>query len=160
MKRGSIIKRRMAGDLMHCPKLGRLIGAKRSFYHTGIYIGKRKVIHFAGESPWDSDACVEEVTILGFSQGYRVYVLAEPLDRRHGCLVCDEAKRILKAGRRSHKTYSLISNNCQDFTRQCYEVEFIEDGLKWYVPAPPTQRDHILAVERFIPTTILKATGR
>ena len=126
MKKGSIIHRPLDGALGFV------------YEHAGIYIGKKKVIHFAGEAFGDSDAMIEEITLHKFSKGHDVRIVKEPHDRVHGRNVCAKAEEILQSHNTYNKSYCFVSRNCESFVKECFELI---DGKGELVKAPKSQVD-------------------
>jgi len=105
IKKGSIIQRRVKG----------LFG--KVFVHTGIYIGNGRVIHFDGEGIFDKGE-IREVSLEEFAGGEKIEVRRKPRDLRHANEIISKASSM----KGQPRNYSFFNNNCQDFTKECYDV--------------------------------------
>ena len=114
-KPGSILKRPLDGitGFFYC--------------HVGIYIGKKKVIHFCGFKKGDRNAVIRKDSLSRFADGHPIKVHTQPVSDAHAKAVVREAKRLCGLDHNEfNKSYSFIFNNCEDFTTSCYEVEYYE----------------------------------
>ncbi len=133
---GSIIKRDLDG----------LPGT--AMFHVGIYIGKGKVIHFNGEWGSGAKAHIEKTTLSAFSKGRPVRVHSAPKNPTHGKAVVRKANRAIANPKGWDGKYNFASNNCEDFTQHCFEVEYREakNGEKSKGSAPWSQRAKAVVV--------------
>ncbi len=92
------------------------------FYHAGIYIGNGDVIHFSGMGK-NVNAKIEKISLSEFSNGKHVYVWAMPVDDKHGEHICKKAENILNNNNRYNGQYDIVTNNCEDFITDCFEVD-------------------------------------
>jgi hypothetical protein len=117
-------------------KPGDVIIAQRiCYHHYGIYAGRGRVIHFAGEKgDFLSDVKVRETTLAQFARGDSVFVCIFPkIDKNlFSCYdTLQQAKSKLgKTG------FNLVFNNCEHFARWCktgqkvsFQVQYIMDSL-------------------------------
>ena len=112
IKRGSIIQRE--------------VSVTEWAVHTGIYIGRNKVIHFDGESS-NSDKSLDKVVMTSleeFSDGKDVFIRKEPIDEIHGEKVIKRAFQIMNDKNNDYNgNYGIIfGKNCQDFTADCFNI--------------------------------------
>jgi Lecithin retinol acyltransferase len=91
----------------------RLIVRRRAYFHHGIYVGKGRVIHYAG---WFHSArgLVEDVTLEQFTEGHAYSVGRAPPDRRSGEQIVRRAR-----SRLGERSYHLLRNNCEHFCNWC-----------------------------------------
>ena len=114
---GSILKRRLhAGELMQ-PVTGRV------FDHLGIYAGRRRVIHFTGESKKDKEIRIRITSLQRFLEGENLRVHRTPANRDHAKAIVGEASRFINKRFRG-KEYHIVTNNCERFALHCYTVEY------------------------------------
>jgi hypothetical protein len=91
----------------------RLIVRRRAYFHHGIYVGKGRVIHYAG---WFHSArgLVEDVTLEQFTEGRAYSIGRTPADRRSGEQIVRRAR-----SRLGERSYHLLRNNCEHFCNWC-----------------------------------------
>lgn len=91
----------------------RLIVRRRAYFHCGIYVGKGRVIHYAG---WFRSArgLVEEVTLEQFTEGRPYRIGRMPADRHSGEEIVLRAR-----SRLGERHYHLLRNNCEHFCNWC-----------------------------------------
>jgi hypothetical protein len=82
--------------------------------HHGIYVGARKVVHYAGFAHGLRRGPVEEVPFAHFAHGQRVWVRSDaPSD-------FDVREVISRARSRvGEDRYRLLTNNCEHFCEWC-----------------------------------------
>lgn len=97
------------------PALGaHLVTPRRGFLHHGIYVGARKVIHYAGLSQGLRRGPVEEVSLSRFARGHSVLV------RHHAPADFDFLEIVRRArSRLGENGYRLLTNNCEHFCEWC-----------------------------------------
>ena len=90
----------------------RLVVSRRGYLHYGIYVGKGRVIHYAGLFLYPR-GCVEEVALEDFADGRPVSVGSVP---EWWC-----AEDIVRRARSrlGECRYDLLSNNCEHFCNWC-----------------------------------------
>jgi len=96
------------------PPLGsHLKSLRRGYTHHGIYVGRHRVIHYAGWANNQATGPIEETDLDSFTQG-------------NGCSVVPHAHAdspeviIARARRRLGETdYNVASNNCEHFCNSC-----------------------------------------
>jgi hypothetical protein len=91
-------------------------------HHAGIYIGNGNVIHFSGMGK-NENAKIETISLTEFANSKPVYVWATPVDNKHGEQICNKAKEILNNHNQYNGQYDIITNNCEDFVKECYEID-------------------------------------
>jgi Lecithin retinol acyltransferase len=104
---------RLVGD--HEPPLGsHLVTPRRGYLHHGIYVGARKVVHYAGFAHGLRRGPVEEVSVAHFASGERVWMRSDaPSD-------FDVREVIHRARARvGEDRYRLLTNNCEHFCEWC-----------------------------------------
>ena len=103
-------------------KKGDIIFAVRAFgtyLHYGVYVGKKKVIHFATEDFDDYDmdhAKIIQTSIEYFAHGADVYIEQEREGAKRDIDTVRCAKSHLGTGL---NTYNLFTNNCEHFANMC-----------------------------------------
>src|SRR5271155_2680190 len=97
------------------PPLGsHLVTSRRGYLHHGIYVGARKVVHYAGLVHGLRGGPVEEVSFAHFACGQRVWVRSgAPSDFDVGEVVCRARARV------GEDCYRLLTNNCEHFCEWC-----------------------------------------
>lgn len=108
------------------PKAGDHIRAKRIFpgpyYHHGIYIGDKKVIHFTPDGLFNiaiyADGMVEETTLADFAKEADVEVKIYTAEERKEMY---SRKQIVRNARSAlgKADYNLFFNNCEHFAESC-----------------------------------------
>lgn len=97
------------------PPLGsHLVTPRRGYLHHGIYVGARKVVHYAGLAHGLRRGPVEEVPVAHFARGHRVLVKSEApshFDVRE--VICRARSRV------GEDHYRLLTNNCEHFCEWC-----------------------------------------
>jgi hypothetical protein len=97
------------------PPLGsHLVTPRRGYLHHGIYVGARKVVHYAGLAHGLRRGPVEEVPFTHFARGQLVWVKPDALsdfDVRE--IVCRARSRV------GEDRYRLLTNNCEHFCEWC-----------------------------------------
>jgi hypothetical protein len=90
-----------------------LIVRHRAYFHHGIYVGRGRVIHYAG---WFHSArgLVEEVNLEQFTEGRPYSIGRTPADRRRGAQIVRRAR-----SRLGERSYHLLRNNCEHFCNWC-----------------------------------------
>lgn len=98
------------------PAVGAHVAVSRGAYtHHGIYVGRGRVIHYSGELGRKAEACICEISLSGFANGGRVYVVRSTARYER-----DEIVRRARS-RLGERDYSLAANNCEHFARWCRE---------------------------------------
>jgi hypothetical protein len=105
--------RLLAGDQE--PPLGsHLVTPRRGYLHHGIYVGARKVVHYAGFVHGLRRGPVEEVPFAHFARGQCVWVRSEvPSDFDVREVICRARSRV------GEDRYRLLTNNCEHFCEWC-----------------------------------------
>lgn len=115
---GSVIKRRLHAGGPVEPV------ARRLAYHVGVYVGRRRVIHFTGESKKSKNVKVKNTSLASFLQGEKLRVVMTPKDKEHAKAVVAEAKRLIN--KKFRGDYDIVRNNCEHFSLHCYRVTYVE----------------------------------
>lgn len=105
-------------------KKGDIIFAVRAFgpfpyLHYGVYVGEKKVIHFATEDFDDDDvdhAKIIQTSLEDFAHGDDVYIEKEREGAKSDIDTVRCAKAYLGTGLNS---YNLFTNNCEHFANMC-----------------------------------------
>jgi HRAS-like suppressor 3 len=91
-----------------------LVTKRPGYMHHGIYIGNRKVIHYAGLSRGLCRGLVEMVSIEHFASGFGFEVVPHPCVQYSGLEVVRRA-----VSRLGERRYRLLTNNCEHFCLWC-----------------------------------------
>ena len=85
--------------------------------HTGILTEKKTVIHFD-----DQDKIIKESSLNEFANRKKVVVRNRPINVAHANLIVNKAREIMnKRNNGYNNQYDFLFNNCQDFTKECYQ---------------------------------------
>jgi hypothetical protein len=98
------------------------------YSHHGIYVGKGRVVHYAGKSNGlfdDSCSFVQETALAQFAGQRTVYRVSEP-DAK---FAADEIVRRAKS-RLGENRYSVITNNCEHFVSWCIHGEHSSEQVQ------------------------------
>lgn len=97
------------------PPLGaHLVTPRHGYLHHGIYVGARKVVHYAGLAHGLRRGPVEEVSLARFAGGQHVWVRSGPPR------AFDVGEVIRRAQSRiGEDRYRLLTNNCEHFCEWC-----------------------------------------
>jgi hypothetical protein len=97
------------------PPLGsHLVTPRRGYLHHGIYVGARKVVHYAGFARGLRRGPVEEVPFADFARARRVWVRTEARSDFDVREVVSRAR-----SRVGEDRYRLLTNNCEHFCEWC-----------------------------------------
>lgn len=103
---------------LQLPDIGdHLISPRGAYFHHGIYVENKKVVHYSGLANGLSSGPVEEIPLQDFSngKGYKV--------KKHKCKFTKQEVADRACSRLSEKNYNLIYNNCEHFVNWCiYDV--------------------------------------
>ena len=107
-----------------------LVTPRRGYLHHGIYIGDRKVVHYAGLAHGLRRRPVEEVALARFGYGQRIWVrTGAPSDFDVREVVCRARSRV------GEDCYRLLTNNCEHFCEWCLHGKArslqVEAWLAW-----------------------------
>jgi len=86
---------------------------RKGYYHHGIHVGKKRVIHFTGEPGQKPGAEIKETSPEDFLLGGKLEIVSYS-----NCLPIEETLNIAKSFVGA-KGYNLIFNNCEHFARYC-----------------------------------------
>jgi Lecithin retinol acyltransferase len=101
------------------PPLGaHMVTPRHGYTHHGIYVGRGKVVQYAGLSWGLRRGPVEEVSLAQFAQGRPLWV------RLAGSLWYDQHEVVRRAlSRLGEDHYSVLTNNCEHFCEWCVRGE-------------------------------------
>lgn len=92
------------------PLLASHVVARRRFYtHHGIYVGRGRVIHYAGWSRGLRRGPVEETSLEHFAHGHPIHIRREARVFYHGEILSRARSRL------GENHYRLLTNNCEHF---------------------------------------------
>jgi Lecithin retinol acyltransferase len=122
------------------PPLGaHIVSPRRGYLHHGIYIGRGRVVHYAGLSCGLVRGPVQAVSLALFAGGRRV---ATRCSKRRSYDAAEVVRRA--CSRLGENRYAVLSNNCEHFCEWCLYGEArsyqIERLLAWLRP-PALARD-------------------
>jgi len=90
-----------------------LVTARALYSHHGIYVGNRRVIHYAGPSHGLFRGPVEDVSLEYFARGRAIRV-------RHDRPRFDRGEVVARArSRLGERRYRILTNNCEHFSEWC-----------------------------------------
>lgn len=102
------------------PPLGAVIYAQRALYrHYGVYAGAGRVIHFAAEQHYETNAknaLIQETTMDDFLRGD---VLCVEQNQRGAFSAAETVRRAQEQIGQQRGKYSLVFNNCEHFAHWC-----------------------------------------
>jgi hypothetical protein len=102
-------------DEQEPPVGSHLTSTRRGYSHHGIYVGKGRVVHYAGFSGgfWHCGP-VEEVSLSQFAIGHAVRIAEHPKSPY------SPEEIVLRArSRLGENDYRLLTNNCEHFCNWC-----------------------------------------
>ena len=91
-----------------------IVTPRRGYTHHGIYVGRGKVVQYAGLTRGLRPGPVEEVVLTQFAQGYPIWVRLEESPWFDGDEVVHRAR-----SRVGEDRYDLLTNNCEHFCEWC-----------------------------------------
>lgn len=91
-----------------------LVTQRRGYEHHGVYVGNRRVVHYAGFADSAQRAPVEEVTLECFARGQSMWVRLHPFAKYTGEQAVERAR-----SRLGEDHYRLLTNNCEHFCVWC-----------------------------------------
>jgi Lecithin retinol acyltransferase len=146
------------------PPLGsHLVTPRRGYLHHGIYVGARRVVHYAGLAHGLRRGPVEEVPFAHFARGQHVLARsAAPSDFDVREIICRARSRM------GEDRYRLLTNNCEHFCEWCLRGTARSFQLEaWLerprltllatlrliirVPISSLLREYATFIERFVP---------
>jgi len=95
-----------------------LVTPRLGYMHHGIYIGARRVVHYAGWSRTLFQGPIEEVSLAEFADGRAVSIKSAQRPRYAPMEVIARARSRLGENR-----YRLTTNNCEHFCEWCLSGE-------------------------------------
>jgi lecithin:retinol acyltransferase len=116
--------------LEHEPALGaHLITSRWGYSHHGVYVGRGRVVHYAGLSGFWHCGPVEEVSLSRFANGRAVRVV----DHFEPHYSPEESVRRARS-RLGESDYRLLSNNCEHFCNWCLSGVSRSDQVEGRLP--------------------------
>jgi len=110
-------KRIYPGDVICVERFGSL------YRHYGIYVGNRKVIHYAGATgDWSSDVAVREVKMEDFLLNAKAYMICKFPQHCNisNYRLYSKKETVERAySRLGERKYDLLTNNCEHFAVWC-----------------------------------------
>ena len=98
------------------PPLGaHLTTSRRGYNHHGVYVGRGRVVRYAGLSGFWQGGPVEEVSLSRFVNGHPMRIV-DHLESRYSP---DEIVRRARS-RLGENDYRLLTNNCEHFCNWCH----------------------------------------
>lgn len=105
------------GDVICVERWGNL------YRHYGVYVGKGKVIHYAGRGgDWENDVSVREVSMQEFLRDADGYMICKfPSKSKNPRYHCYTKKETVERAysRLGERKYDLLTNNCEHFAVWC-----------------------------------------
>ncbi|MGL1931817.1 MAG: lecithin retinol acyltransferase family protein [Desulfotalea sp.] len=96
-----------------------LVSTRTGYEHHGLYIGNKKVVHYAGMSECLDKGSIKTTSVGEFKQEGNCWV------QKHQSSVYDANERIERAySRLEEDSYNIAFNNCEHFVYWCF------DGIK------------------------------
>lgn len=95
-----------------------LISKRFGYTHHGIYIGRNKIIHYAGFCDGFKAGKVEITDFESFSQNQKTYIKSHSNPKYSALQIIKRAK-----SRLGEDKYSLLHNNCEHFVNWCFYGE-------------------------------------
>jgi hypothetical protein len=97
------------------PALGaHLTTSRRGYNHHGVYVGRGRVVHYAGLSGFWQGGPVEEVSLSRFVNGHPMRIV----DHFESPYSPEEIVRRARS-RLGENDYRLLTNNCEHFCNWC-----------------------------------------
>ena len=123
------IDRRLVDD-EEPPAGAHIVSPRRGYLHHGIYVGDRRVVHYAGLAYGLYRGPVEEVSLARFARGRGVWTRwRRPPAFDHAEIVCRARSRV------GESRYRILHNNCEHFCEWCVHGEArsyqVERLLSW-----------------------------
>jgi hypothetical protein len=110
-----------------------LVTQRRGYEHHGVYVGRGKVIHYAGFAKSRHCALVEEVPLEQFAAGHAVVVRPHSFPKYSG------VETVLRArSRLGENRYRLLTNNCEHFCTWCLLGESRSEQINVCLTHPRT----------------------
>ena len=125
------------------PPLGsHLVTPRRGYLHHGIYVGARRVVHYAGLAHGLRRGPVEEVSLAHFARGQRISVRSDASSDFDVREVIGRAR-----SRVGEDRYRVLTNNCEHFCEWCLRGTARSFQVEAWLARP---RRTLLASVRFL----------
>ena len=122
------------------PPIGAHLATPRDRYtHHGVYVGDRRVIHYAGFAPLMARGPVVEVDVTGFASGYPLRIVDHPHPRYLAQEIVQRAR-----SRLGERAYRLLSNNCEHFCNWCISGQHRSEQVERFLRLA-SRRDRVVA---------------
>ncbi len=108
-----------------------LVTQRSGYTHHGIYVGNRKVVHYAGLSRSLRRGPVQETSLVEFAGGHDIWIKQTPHSRYSGEEVVRRAYFRL-----GEDHYRLTTNNCEHFCSWCLEGQSHSDQIDFLLALP------------------------
>jgi hypothetical protein len=96
------------------PLAAHLITVRRGYTHHGLYVGRGRIVHYAGLVRGLRGGAVEEVSLEQFARGHAIGVRTDSTPRFEREDVVRRARSRLGEDR-----YHVLRNNCEHFCEWC-----------------------------------------
>lgn len=93
-----------------------LVASRLGYLHHGIYVGRGRVVHYAGLSSLRRRGPVEEVTLERFCRGHALRIRPHARPLYSGAAAAARAR-----SRLGEDEYRVLSNNCEHFCDWCID---------------------------------------
>ncbi|MFD1699539.1 lecithin retinol acyltransferase family protein [Halopseudomonas phragmitis] len=108
-----------------------LISPRNGYWHHGIYVGRGRVVHYAGLCRDIHGGPVEEVGIDRFAAGEPVLIHQRPDTTFSGREVVHRAR-----SRLGERRYHILTNNCEHFCNWCLSGQHRSYQVRSYLIHP------------------------
>ena len=127
-------------ELTREPPIGAHLATPCDRYtHHGIYVGDRRVIHYAGFARSWHAGPVEEVNIIDFASAHPLRIV----DHSHPRYLPQEIVQRARSRLGEH-AYRLLSNNCEHFCNWCISGQHRSEQVERFLRLA-SRRDRVVA---------------
>jgi hypothetical protein len=129
-----------------------LITSRRRYYHHGIYLGGRRVVHYAGFHKGFQVGPVEVLALDCFAGGQPVWVDDAPMSQF-------DAEEVIRRAlsRLGENHYRLLTNNCEHFCNWCLYGKSSSEQVRGFMTHPLALLRLVL---QSLPDNFLQASDR
>jgi len=117
-----------------------LVTPRRRYSHHGIYVGRGRVIHYAGWCRLRIHGPIEEVTLAEFAAAAPLACVPHAAARFEAADVVARAR-----SRLGEDAYDLLTNNCEHFCNWCIEGRAFSAQVESLRAAAPRWVERLLA---------------